>query len=210
MKSFLRSILGGALGALIVLSILGAVVSSVFTGGTVSSPILLPDGTASAPAIASSARPTEGFRFQSNIVRLTSDSAPTFILSSGRGIRLDSISTFGWTVGADSSAVLDVTLQRGGAPGALRIFSGTTPTASNCGTSPTLAGNNSNGQITIGATPGTCVITFNGTWTNAPRCHLNNRTSAVANRATSNSTTAFTIAGTIAASDVIDWWCVSS
>lgn len=86
---------------------------------------------------------------------------------------------------------------------------GTAPTASGCGTSPTIAGTDVAGRITIGATPGTCVITFAKAFTtNAPSCVVNNQTSAVTNRATSVGTSSFTISGTLTASDVIAWHCI--
>jgi hypothetical protein len=86
---------------------------------------------------------------------------------------------------------------------------GTAPTASGCGTSPTIAGTDVAGRITIGTTPGTCVITFAKAFTtNAPACVVNNQTSAVTNRATSVGTSSFTISGTLTASDVIAWTCL--
>jgi hypothetical protein len=101
-------------------------------------------------------------------------------------------------------------LQRGGTGGALRIFSGTTPTLAGCGTGATITGNNSLGTVVIGTTPGTCVVTFNGTWTNVPKCWVNNRTTANLARATLNSTTTFNITGTLTASDNMDYHCFSS
>jgi hypothetical protein len=169
-------------------------------------PLLLPDGSASAPSLAFTTATTTGlFRSAADTLGLVAGGVERLRVSGGN-IRIAN-NTIGFS-GA-SLGTADLEILRGGAPGALRITTGTTPTLSGCGTSPTITGNNSLGTVVIGTTPGTCVVTFNGTWTNIPKCWLNNRTSAVANRATSNSTTAFTMAGTIAASDTIDYHCFS-
>jgi len=51
-----------------------------------------------------------------------------------------------------------------------------TPTLGGCGTGATIAGNDSVGRVTLGSTPGTCVVTFATAWTNAPVCTSYNET----------------------------------
>jgi hypothetical protein len=129
---------------------------------------------------------------------------------------LQTINSFGFATTLSGAA--DLNFARSGTGGALRIFSGTTPTQSGttCGTGPTIAGNNTNGSITLGTTPGLpCTIVFNGTWTNAPRCYLNPEiltTGTTTVRATSITTTGFVITSTAAlvATDKVSWFCVSS
>jgi hypothetical protein len=124
--------------------------------------------------------------------------------------------TFGWATSVGVSPTL--TMGHGGTTGALAIAGGTTPTQSGttCGTGPTIAGNNTNGSIILGTTPGLpCAIVFNGTWTNAPRCYLNPEiltTGTTTVRATSITTTGFVITSTAAlvATDKVSWFCVSS
>lgn len=95
------------------------------------------------------------------------------------------------------------------------LGSGSVPTIAGCGTGASITGGNMFGKVTLGTTPGTCVVTFNATptFTNAPGCFLNNQTSNLrASEAISISTTSFTIApdvGVLTASDVIDYLCVS-
>lgn len=81
--------------------------------------------------------------------------------------------------------------------------------ANSCGTSTaTIAGINSAGKVTVGATAGTaCRITFSSAWTNAPSCVVTNETTANLARATSTTTTA-DLAGTFVAGDVLAYSCV--
>lgn len=126
-----------------------------------------------------------------------------------------SISLLGATALVNLGNPTDVSIARGGTNGALRILNGTTPTGTNCGAGATFTGNNSCGSVTLGAAPGTPVITFNGTWTNAPRVFLNEEilaTATTTTRATSIGTTSFTITSTaaLAAGDKISWLAFSS
>jgi hypothetical protein len=94
--------------------------------------------------------------------------------------------------------------------GALRVLGGTIPTFAGCGAGATITGNNTLGTVVVGTTPGTCVVTFSGTWTNVPKCMVNNRTVANRAAATGNTTTTFTIGGTIASTNIVDNECKSS
>lgn len=60
--------------------------------------------------------------------------------------------------------------------------SGTAPTLANCGTTPSIVGNDGVMRITLGtvALVGACTVTFNANWTNVPICTCNNETTATA------------------------------
>lgn len=198
---------------------------ATLTGTTTIAPsgrLLLPDGAASTPALAFQLEPGLGiFRSATNFFGIMNPgySTSAVVLSiAGNGPRVGNAAGYGFasTVGGDGA--LDLTLQRGGTSGALRILSGTTPTQSGttCGTGPTITGNNSLGSVTLGTAPGLpCTIVFNGTWTNAPKCFLDAEVLATATttvRATGITTTQFVITSTAAlvATDKVSWLCVSN
>lgn len=82
--------------------------------------------------------------------------------------------------------------------------------ADSCGTSAaTIAGTNTAGKITVGATSGTqCRITFAGTaWTNAPACTASNESTAALVR-TNSTTTRVDLLGAFTAADVISYQCI--
>jgi len=92
-------------------------------------------------------------------------------------------------------------------------FSGTAPTVLNCGTSPTIEtpSNNKVGRITIGTSPGvgaSCNITFAGSWSAVPVCHVNDDTRyhEVFSSATT-SVLSIRSSGTLVANDIISWQC---
>lgn len=88
-------------------------------------------------------------------------------------------------------------------------FKGTAPTVSACGTSPTIAGNDSAGRVTVGTSPATsCTITFAAAWTNAPICSVYDETTAVLVRPASTTTSVVSFAGSIAANDNLAYRCV--
>jgi hypothetical protein len=178
------------------------------------------DGTVSVPSIAwtsdADGTGTGFYRASANTIAATiSGTGRTEI--SNLEISQTSGGLYSWNSSTIGTA-RDLQLGRAGAPGSLRILAGTTPTQSGttCGTGPTIAGNNTNGSIILGTTPGLpCAIVFNGTWTNAPRCYLNPEiltTGTTTVRATSITTTGFVITSTAAlvATDKVSWFCVSS
>jgi hypothetical protein len=184
-------------------------VNASFSGTTTFSGTLrLADGTAAAPSLTFASDPTKGMFSQGvNSIGLSLVGGEAFRISTGGVFVLSD------TVGLGFGASGDIRLIRGGANGALRIFTGTTPTGTGCGTGASYAGNNTNGSVTIGTTPGTCVITFNGTWTNAPNVYLNPTiltTGTTTCRATGITTTAFTITCTAAlvATDKVSWLAI--
>lgn len=79
-------------------------------------------------------------------------------------------------------------------------WSGSTPSLSSCGTSPSITGNDHNGSVTTGTSATACTLTFASAYlTNAPNCVVGVRTSSGAwAYITSVSTSAltFTLAGT--------------
>lgn len=92
------------------------------------------------------------------------------------------------------------------------VTSGSAPTVSACGTSPTISGNDSSGAVTIGTggIVSACTLSFSATKSSTPHCFTNDRTEIVAVSVSAVSTTAFTISKTtpFAASSVIDYFCV--
>ncbi len=81
--------------------------------------------------------------------------------------------------------------------------------AGSCGTSPTVAGNDVVGRVTIGASPAgtTCTMTFAVTYTTAPVCTCTNETTAQACRAAATATTVV-LTGVQLQSDVISFTCI--
>lgn len=88
-------------------------------------------------------------------------------------------------------------------------FTAATPTiSSGFGTTPSIAGTSSAFKVTVGGGGDTTgVVLFNTTWGTAPSCSANNQTTAQLVRATPT-TTQVTLAGTLAASDVISVLCI--
>lgn len=120
-----------------------------------------------------------------DITLLTSTSADHVVLGSANAVGLDAVlgtGTISWRA--------------------------TTPTiSSGFGTTPSIAGVASAFKVTIGSGGDTTgVVLFATTWATAPSCTANNQTSAQLVRATPT-TTQVTLAGTLAASDVISVLC---
>lgn len=87
------------------------------------------------------------------------------------------------------------------------LASGTAPTVSSCGVSPTIAGGDNFGTVTAGTGILTsCVINFAKTWGATPRCVASSNT-AIASMTTTATTTQLTIGGTSLTSDIINWIC---
>lgn len=82
------------------------------------------------------------------------------------------------------------------------------PTLSSCGTTPSIAGHDNAGKITIGTgTVTSCTVTFVGTWANAPACVVTGNSTA-RTLAASTTTTVLTITSSAnMASDVISYHC---
>jgi len=89
---------------------------------------------------------------------------------------------------------------------------GTAPTvgsgATDCGTSPAIAGNDNVMKITVGSSTngGKCTVTFASAWVTAPVCTVQNQTAAI-NMSAPVTTTTVTPTGSITAGDVINVHC---
>lgn len=61
-----------------------------------------------------------------------------------------------------------------------KIASSTTPTLTSCGTTPSMVGDDTHGEITIGSVSATgCTITFANAWTVAPICTISNQAMSI-------------------------------
>ena len=94
-----------------------------------------------------------------------------------------------------------------------QITTGATPAlgsgSSDCGTSPSIGGNDSAGRVTVGAANGgRCTITFVSPWPNPPVCSAFDETMAILVRPTATSTASMVLTGTFAAGDVLAYNCV--
>ncbi len=94
-----------------------------------------------------------------------------------------------------------------------QITTGATPAvdsgSSDCGTSPSIGGNDSAGRVTVGsANGGSCTITFVSPWTNPPVCSVFDETNGTLVRPTAASTATVTLTGAFAAGDILAYQCV--
>jgi hypothetical protein len=94
-----------------------------------------------------------------------------------------------------------------------QIMTGATPAlgsgSSDCGTSPSIGGNDGVGRITVGsASGGRCTITFVSPWPNPPVCSVFDETAPTLVRPTATSTASIVLAGTFAAGDVLAYTCL--
>lgn len=91
------------------------------------------------------------------------------------------------------------------------IAGGTAPTVSSCGTSPTIAGYNEAGRVTVGTggSATSCTVTFGGTaWVTAPACTVQNESTALLMTAVATTTTLTIAAATpFGASDKLAFLC---
>jgi hypothetical protein len=94
-----------------------------------------------------------------------------------------------------------------------QITTGATPAlgsgSSDCGTSPSIGGNDSAGRVTVGAANGgRCTITFVSPWPNPPVCSAFDETRGTLVRPTAASTATVSLTGTFADGDVLAYQCV--
>ena len=95
-----------------------------------------------------------------------------------------------------------------------QIMTGTTPIigsgSSDCGTSPSISGNDSVGRVTVGsaANGGRCTITFASSWLNPPVCSAFDETAASLIHPAATSTTTVALTGILAAGDALVYQCV--
>ena len=93
------------------------------------------------------------------------------------------------------------------------ITTGATPAlgsgSSDCGTSPSIGGNDSAGRVIVGVgNGGRCTITFASPWLNPPVCSAFDETTATLVRPTASSTTGMVLTGAFAAGDVLAYSCL--
>lgn len=87
-------------------------------------------------------------------------------------------------------------------------FSGPTPALTNCGTSPSITGNDNAAHVVVGTSEsGTCTITFTTPWINKPICICDDD-SAVQDCKTVETTTTLTVTGTWSDNEEIDYQCI--
>jgi hypothetical protein len=81
--------------------------------------------------------------------------------------------------------------------------------AADCGTSPSISGNDNAFRVTVGSSTngGKCTVTFAYTWVNAPICSANNETTANLLRAATVTTTTVALTGTLTAGDKLSVNC---
>jgi hypothetical protein len=95
-----------------------------------------------------------------------------------------------------------------------QLMTGATPTvgsgSSDCGTSPSIGGNDSAGRVTVGASAngGRCTITFVSPWPNPPVCSAFDETSGNLVRPIAASTGSIALAGSLTAGDSLVYHCV--
>ena len=80
---------------------------------------------------------------------------------------------------------------------------------SDCGTSPSIGGNDSVGRVTVGAgNGGHCTISFVSPWPNSPVCSAFDETTATLVRPTASSAASVAFSGTFLDGDVLAYHCV--
>jgi hypothetical protein len=94
-----------------------------------------------------------------------------------------------------------------------QITSGAAPTlgsgSGDCGTSPSIGGNDSAGRVTVGAANGgRCTITFVSPWPNPPVCSAFDETMAILVRPTATSTASMVLTGAFIDGDVLAYSCL--
>ncbi|MEK7383754.1 MAG: hypothetical protein AAB262_10790, partial [Elusimicrobiota bacterium] len=89
------------------------------------------------------------------------------------------------------------------------LTGGTDPALSSCGTTPTIAGTDNAGKVTIGSGVTTsCTATFNKTWNLAPACTVSGDNTAVTYIGTTSTTVLIIASSADMASDVVSYICL--
>src|ERR1035437_3605699 len=87
-------------------------------------------------------------------------------------------------------------------------ISGTAPTLTSCGTSPSIVGDDFSGTATMGTgTPTGCIITFAAAKIAAPHCNVSWRAPPLESQSYAISTAAITLTQTATSSNVVDYMC---
>ena len=92
--------------------------------------------------------------------------------------------------------------------GHIQTGSVTVPKVNNCGTSPSIAGSDHVGRITIGdGVISSCVVAFSKAWTNNPSCFANDETAILLTRVAATTTGMTLSVATAFQNDVVDYLC---
>jgi hypothetical protein len=88
--------------------------------------------------------------------------------------------------------------------------SSTAPTLSSCGTSPSIRGTDTAGEVTVGSVSANgCTITFANAWTNSPSCIIMSQTGSITNTFSYTvSTTAIVVTETGLTGAKMDYHCI--
>jgi hypothetical protein len=84
------------------------------------------------------------------------------------------------------------------------------PVLTSCGTTPSILGTDTAGQVTTGTTAGGCVVTFNRAYVATPWCVISWQTTPPTTQSNTPSTTAITILNTTQSSGKFNYICSGS
>jgi len=152
------------------------------------------------------------FAIASNGVVTSTSTFNTGALVSSGSLSASSTSVMNWSSRARMASPADKvwTVTDNGSTNLVRFQTGASTIASGFGTSPSIAGSDTGGRVTVGTggLANSGVINFATTWSNAPACVANNETTQLVAFATAT-TTQLTIASTTAfgAGDKLTWHC---
>ncbi len=160
------------------------------------------------------------FQIAANSINLFRVTSAGNILSAGNGsfgglVQAGGTSTIGWGGRSDMRSTADKIIRMGDSQGlAFNFFHQALPTiASGFGSSPSIAGSDSNGRVTVGTggSAATGTINFAVTWGSAPMCTANNETTLLYLQATASTTTlVLTSATPFGAADKLTWLCIGN
>lgn len=127
--------------------------------------------------------------------------------------RLFAVVLFVWILGGAARAdVVSAPLSQfgaGGVPDHLATAQATAPALTSCGTSPSIVGTDTAGEVTLGTgTPTGCTITFNVAYVAAPYCVVTWQATPLASQSYTISNTAITLTQTATSSDKVDYICI--
>lgn len=88
------------------------------------------------------------------------------------------------------------------------IASSTNPVLSSCGTTPTMKGDDTHGEVTAGTSATACTITFGQAWSAAPVCIVQNQSGSITNTFSYTiSSTQIVVTETALGGDKVDYLC---
>jgi len=131
--------------------------------------------------------------------------------SSGINLRISNVDRFRLT---SSLAQYGIPAGDPNVPAGATVHIGTgaaaAPALSSCGTSPSIVGTDTAGEVTMGTgSPAACTITFNVAYVSAPYCVVTWQANPLATQNYSVSTTAITIGQTATSSNKLNYHCIA-